>query len=564
MPLRASAGAGVVNEPAARSKWRWSASRASESAGTWSSGQIALLLALLVALGLLLRLASFGDSAYGDEVGTVYIVTGHGLGRVIYLLSGHTTEVTPPLFFVVAWISSQLFGTSIESLRLISLLSGLATIPLTYLLGRFTLGVRAGLLAAALVALSPFITFYSTEARPYALLLVLCLVSTLALLRALRSGGRAWWVVYAVASCAAIYTHFTAVFLLLVQFAWALVIYPRSRGPLLAANLGAAIGFAPWIPTLIKDLRTPDADLHALFEPLTLHGIRIDLGQLWIGSPFQPVTTIPGVLGIVLVLAGLGVAAGAAALGRRQRRTPTPLGRKRDVVLIVLLALAVPAAVALYSSVRTSVWNPKDLISSWPGFAVLLGATAAAARPAWRMLAPALLVAAFAIGAVKMLHSSYHRPNYDAAVAYIRHAGNVRDPVVNWPDLTPGPPSELDVAFDFVAGSRHNPVIRLGLAPLQTVLKARPFTGSPPQTGEVVAREAARLAGSGKLFLVLPGVAPVPALETMRRQHVTSTPTSSILVLLAAFMGALPPRFHLVAVHTYSGLHHVGVYTFEG
>jgi uncharacterized membrane protein len=66
-----------------------------------------------------------------------------------------------------------------------------------------TVGARAAVVGCALVALFPFLIFYSTEARPYALLVLLILLSTLALLRAVRAGGLGWWAAYAVFACAA-------------------------------------------------------------------------------------------------------------------------------------------------------------------------------------------------------------------------------------------------------------------------------------------------------------------------------------------------------------------------
>ena len=95
-------------------------------------------------------------------------------------------------------------------MRLVSVLAGTAIIPLSFVLGRWTVGVRAGVVAAALVALGPFMIYYSTEARPYALLILLVLLSTLSLLRALSSERSRWWVAYAVFACAAAYTHFTS------------------------------------------------------------------------------------------------------------------------------------------------------------------------------------------------------------------------------------------------------------------------------------------------------------------------------------------------------------------
>jgi len=58
------------------------------------------------------------------------------------------------------------FDRSEAALRSLSLLAGLISIYLLYLLGRALLGAGVGLISAALLALSPFALYYSQEARP--------------------------------------------------------------------------------------------------------------------------------------------------------------------------------------------------------------------------------------------------------------------------------------------------------------------------------------------------------------------------------------------------------------
>ncbi|HEY1273440.1 MAG TPA: glycosyltransferase family 39 protein, partial [Thermoleophilaceae bacterium] len=205
-----------------------------------------LAVAGLTLLGLLLRIPSFDDSLFGDELATYYVVTGHSLGDVVHLLQGNsvTGDLSPPLFFMLAWVTHGL-GDPAESLRLVSLLSGLAAIPLTYLLGVRTVGRPAALVAAALMTLSPFLIYYTTEARAYGVTLLLVLLSTLTLLRALDSERWWWWAAYAVCSCAAIYAHYTPVYLLAAQFVWAFFARPRARLPLIAANAAVALAYIP-------------------------------------------------------------------------------------------------------------------------------------------------------------------------------------------------------------------------------------------------------------------------------------------------------------------------------
>jgi 4-amino-4-deoxy-L-arabinose transferase-like glycosyltransferase len=539
--------------------------RPSSQARDWRAplGAVSFVVAAITVVGLLLRLASFGDSLFGDELAAYFVVTGHSLGRVLYLMRGHSNELNPPLFFVLAWVSDRLFGDSAQALKLVSLLAGTATIPLIYVLGRRTIGVLAAVVACALAALSPFLIFYSTEARPYALLVLLLLLSTLALLNALETGGRRWWVAYAALSCAAAYTHFTAVFLLVAQFAWAILTHPHARRPLVLANVAAVIGFLPWLPTLIKTEGSPGTKLYAFLEPFTLHNIRIDLGRWSIGHPFVSLATIPGSVAAAMVVAGVALALVGTVLRVWSARRPLAVLRLRpEVALVVVLACAAPVGDALYSSLRGSVWFARNLISSWPGFAVLLAALFTYSRGAWRLAALALALAAFVIGDLELLESSNQRPDYAAAATYIDRTDHQGAPVVVLVEPTPGPPTAIEAALALDGSLRRHPVLRIGLPPLLAVLSAPPYAPLAPLRGEVVAREAATLAGDGTLFVVAPTAATLSRLEALRRRHFRGG--AGELDLFNAFLGALPARFRPVAARTFKGFFPVTVYVYRG
>src|SRR5437764_6497801 len=234
------------------------------------------------------------------------------------------------------------------------------------------------------------------------------------------------------------------------------------------------------------------------------------------------------------------------------------------MALMLLLAFGVPLAVAFYSAARPTVWNAWDLIGSWPAFAVCVGALLTAARNAWGRVAIAAVIGAFTFGSLKMLESRYHRPDYTAAVRNIVSASpNPNAPVVNIPDFSPGPVVELETAFDLLDASQRHPILRLGRAPLAVESRARPFTELAPSPGGEVARQAVRLAGSGKLFLVTPDRVPIATLEALRRTR--AAPASNrVIGIFAAFMRELPARFRLVALHSYTGMNRVTVYTFQG
>ena len=118
-------------------------------------------------------------------------------------------------------------------------LGATTTVPLVYVLGTRTVGRRAGVVGAGLFALSPMATFYATEARAYALMMLLVVLSTLALLRALDTNEARWWAAFAVAVIAAMYTHYTCIFVLATQAGWALFTRRDRLRPLLIAYSAA-------------------------------------------------------------------------------------------------------------------------------------------------------------------------------------------------------------------------------------------------------------------------------------------------------------------------------------
>ena len=92
-------------------------------------------------------------------------------------------EEHPPLYYVVMLAWTKLFGTGIVALRMPSVVFGVASIPLVYLLGRREWGQVTGLVAAGMMAVNGHHIFWSQAARGCTLACFLGIASTLALLR---------------------------------------------------------------------------------------------------------------------------------------------------------------------------------------------------------------------------------------------------------------------------------------------------------------------------------------------------------------------------------------------
>ena len=410
----------------------------------------ALAVAGLTLLGFAIRLANFDQSLLGDELSTYWIIHGHSLGDVLSSVRSND-EITPPLYFILGWLSLKV-NSDPEWVRLPSLLAGTATIPLVYLLGARTVGRAAGLVACAVFALSPFMIYYSDEARSYALMIALLVGSTIALLIALETARARWWALYAACSCGALLSHYTCVFPLAAQFLWVLWAHREAARPLLLANLGALVGFAPWIPGFIADNNSPTTAILSALQPFTFGAVRFAIENWAIGYPYVNLDTAPGHVAGVLILAGLVIAAAAASLRgwRRLRRSRMRAGAALRqipprIVLVALLALATPVGEAIYSVFGTNLLGARNLNASWPGLALAIGGIVTAAGAPLSLLCGALVLSGFAVAGVKTLDSDLARTDYAGAAALIEDRWKPGDVVVDAAPLTPVPLTGLDV-----------------------------------------------------------------------------------------------------------------------
>lgn len=401
-------------------------------------------LAGIVLLGLGLRLATLRQSLFGDELFTYEIATRASLGDVLAGVRS-SLEVTPPLYFLFPWLSAKA-GDPMLWLRIPSVIFGTVTIPLVYLLGREAGGRAAGLVAAALWALSPFAIFYGVEARAYGLMAMLIAVSTLVLLRAGARGGAWRWALFGGLTAAALYTHYTAIFAVAAQGAWALAYHRERWRPLLLAFAGAGLAFVPWLGELAKDQSATGSQIIQTISPFGARTFVTGLGRWLDGSPFIPLGQLPGHAWLAVGAAGVILgAAGAAHRWRSGPRRPVPPA----FVLTFAVGVSAPLGTAGYSLVGTDVFAARNLMSSLPcALAALAVVVTRPERPlSW--IATGLVGIAAAAGAVQSLEPANARMDYAGAAAYVDRVARRADTVYEVNFLDPrGPPGrQLSVNF---------------------------------------------------------------------------------------------------------------------
>ena len=221
-------------------------------------------LALICVAGAALRFATLDvQSLWYDEAVTAHLL------RLDFAGMWHAipdSESTPPLYYVLAWLWTQLAGTGEAGMRSLSALLGSATIPVAWALGRRLGGDRAGLVAAALLAVNPMLVWFSQEARAYALLALLGALSALLWLRMLERPGAGRAAGWGVVAGLALATHYYAIFLIAPQALWLLAPCARLARASRRVRAGGRGGHGAR-PARARPARQRHGDVHRRLEP---------------------------------------------------------------------------------------------------------------------------------------------------------------------------------------------------------------------------------------------------------------------------------------------------------
>ena len=399
------------------------------------------LLIAIVALAGGLRIYRIGaESLWLDEAFSVWLArqpAGEMLGWIVRI------DQHPPLYYGLLRIWMRL-GDDPATLRALSALCGTLTIPVLYRLGRRLAGPPVGLLAALLLALSPFHVRFSQEVRMYALLSLngalafyglACLLTDPRLAQAgpgrqvieFLHGWRASgirpplrtvdtdlaWGIYVLATTAMLWTHNTALFFPIAVnlIALAAFLSRRRRHPRAAARgarhwllgqLGVGLLWAPWLPFLVSQA----AGVYRQFwiPPPTAEDVIGVLGSFVIGqvAPTPLLVVSFGSLYVALV-----------ALGCRYfRRHP---GR----IPFLLAGIAVPFAGELLVSLRRPIFSDRTLIwASLPLILLLAGGVHRVRHRAAGVIVTLILVGVTGLGLADYT-TRFEKEAWDDAAALV-------------------------------------------------------------------------------------------------------------------------------------------------
>lgn len=347
-------------------------------------------IAVCVALAATLRFVDLAnESLWIDEIYSVEM-TRWPLDTILHVQDGH-----PPLFallhlLIAQWVDADLAG------RLIAATAGVLAVGLLVELATELWDVRTGFVAGLLLAVSPLHVWYSREGRSYALVVLIAIAASLALVRAVRGAGREAWLVFALCSVCGIFTHYLYAALVLAQ-----VIFLASiggQGRLLVTIAAVAAVGAALLPVLGPEATSFVGDQRG-FE--------------WLALPYAAFTYVAG-FGLGPSVAALHRSRGMAALTGEWpalvvvgavvlallATLPAALRRAGRFGPYVLSWAFVPIVVVFAGSwARNGAFNVRYTIPALPGIVlcIALALTAGSRRRLWVGLTVLLALSAVSI-----------------------------------------------------------------------------------------------------------------------------------------------------------------------
>jgi 4-amino-4-deoxy-L-arabinose transferase-like glycosyltransferase len=485
-----------------------------------SRGQAIAFVPLLAitTVGGFLRAYQFGSkSLWIDEAWSLWVSRQPIPDMLAWLVR---VDQHPPLYYLLLHSWMRAFGSSNSSAsdiaaaaRALSTLSGTLNIPVIYALGRRLIGRKAGLLAALILALSPFHVWFGQEARMYALLSLNASLAMLALAHLLtmpalnpdplewerKAGGeeapssvptgKGWggglfslsrsdggthsdgrglgwgltWVAYILLTAATLWTHNTAILFPIAAnlFVFGLV-WARHRWP---TDQASDLPHDTLAPPPLKHWIAAQAGVLLLWSPWLSSLVRQATGvyrEFWLPAPTW--MTVAGAIhnfmsaflpqhvlwiGILWLLYGVLLVAGIRGL------------RRRAAVLALLLTLLItPIVGELLVSVRRPIFYDRTLIwASIPLYLLLAAGIGHITGQRSRRLVCALAAVTWLVALnVLSLHEyyvHYQKEQWDDAARYVAQHAEEGDLILFHATWTQLP-------FDFYFAPQH-PVTEHGL-----------------------------------------------------------------------------------------------------
>ena len=326
------------------------------------------------------------------------------------LLAAQSTH--PPLFFcgMYGWLTGADLA-AVWQLRALPALLGVVAVGVIYGLGRLAFSPQAGLWAATAMAVSPFGTYLSQEARQYTLLSILVTLAvgcTVVLASSNRTQERpryqsaAIWMLWATVNSLGCYVHYFFAIVLAAQMAILMAAswqQPRRLLALFLATAGIVASYWPWLPVAIAHFSSPKTSW--LPEPQGIAPL-LQLVVGWVVAiaalPVERQQLPVQIVSALIMLAAAIFIYGGAVRQWRQAWPQWPQWQQRNgAILLGFIGLAIAQFLGIaYILGKDLTVAPRYNYAYFPILCTLLGAILALPNLAARRLRGAVVAVGIA------------------------------------------------------------------------------------------------------------------------------------------------------------------------
>ncbi|MEL6775763.1 MAG: glycosyltransferase family 39 protein [Cyanobacteria bacterium J06597_16] len=169
----------------------------------------------------------------------------------------------PPLYWLLVRFWMQVFGNSVAAARSLSVIFSILTLPALYWMCWELFGSAVpSWIAVALVSVSPVHIFQAHNARPYSLWILMIVISSATLLRAMKGPQNRpkTWIAYGIALSLSLYTYLFSLFILIAHGIYVLCEEGFSNTQKLKNYLLTSgwvlLSFSPWIAVVLFNFNT--------------------------------------------------------------------------------------------------------------------------------------------------------------------------------------------------------------------------------------------------------------------------------------------------------------------
>jgi len=302
----------------------------------------------------------------------------------------------PPLFFcsLYNWLGwmTPLGKHWVVKLRSLSALSGTLAIAVMYGMNSLAFSRRAGIMAASVMAVSPFAVYLSQEARHYTLPMVLISLSLWVLLRIGQDifrvqGVKFWvWLLWVVVHAISFYVHYFCILAFIAEICTLLLLMLRYQQKIIKKTqtwlgfiisvISVAIAFLPWLLVTLSHANRAETTWITTDNYFTpLYQIIINWLLMVIILPLEhqplPVVIISG-----LLMIGFGIWLGKFLFQElkdlwQEQKTHLPTSILLSFTVIVLLEFLL----IVYVLKKDITSAPRYSFVYYPAICALIGAT---------------------------------------------------------------------------------------------------------------------------------------------------------------------------------------------